>query len=181
MPGPSWFVRQGAKELLKSIGADPGTATVGGYVASTVSSLVFHDHHTHFVPDADQVADVADSLSDSTDAIDQVADIADSPSDSTDAIDHTQNPHGYASTPRPHFGSYDSSPDAGSDTPDGSYLTSSSTIEPNEKYELPDGQVVYGSEIREGSGGNVYSGSSSNYGQSSTSDGVSKTNIKKAS
>lgn len=149
------------KELLKSVGAAPATATVGGFIASTVSSLVFHDHHTHFVPDADQVAD--------------------SLSDSTDAIEHTQNLHGYTSTPRPHFGSYDSSPDAGSDTLSGSYLTSSSTIEPNEKYKLPNGQVVYGSEIREGAGGNVYSRLPSDYGQSSTSDGVSKTNIRKAS
>ena len=160
MPGPSWFFRQAVKKVFKSAGADPGTAMVGGYVASTVSSLFFHDHHSHYVPDADQVVD--------------------SLSDSTDAVGHTQNLYEYSATPKTHFGSYDSSPETVSGTPSGSYLTSSSTIEPNQRYEY-NGQVIYGSEMHEGSGGNVFPGSSSDRGQSSVSDGVSKANIKKVS
>lgn len=52
MAGPSWLLRQGVKAFALSNGADPETATALGYTASTLSSLVFHDHHTHILPDA---------------------------------------------------------------------------------------------------------------------------------
>lgn len=52
MPGPSWFIRQSVKGFARSQGLDPASTNALGYAASTLSSLVFHDHHTHFIPDA---------------------------------------------------------------------------------------------------------------------------------
>jgi hypothetical protein len=183
MPGPSWFIRQGVKDALMARGADPETAKAGGYVASTLSSLFFQDHYTHIIPDADDISNAVVSFSDATDI-----DVSDSLESVADTDNYAQNVHEDVLTSQQHFGSYDmtdsSNTTDSSDTSStwsssGSYLSSSNTIDPNAQYELPDGSYVYGSELKEGAGGNVYN--SSSYGQSSSSDSISKSDIKKVS
>ncbi len=177
MAGPSWLIRQGVKSFLKDSGADPGLAKAGGYAASTISSLVFHDHHTHFVPDADEVVDAIDSISDSADI-----DVTDSFDNVAETSDYAQSSaHEAIAVPQQHFGSYDYSDSSSTDdsySSYNSYLTSSSTIDPNGTYEV-NGQTVYGSDLKEGANGYVYSNSS--YGESSNSDAISKSDIKRVS
>ena len=111
MPEPSWFVRQGIKGLFKAMGASSTTASTAGYTASTLTSLLVHfNHHTHFVPDADHVTDVASSLG-----------------DTVDVIDHAQSLHDHVVAFHLHFGSADTGTyDPSSSTatfPDGTVVT----------------------------------------------------------
>ena len=54
-------------------------------------------------------------------------------------------------------------------------------IDPNKKYELPNGEVVYGDKLKEGSYGNVYPSDSDKYNQTPRSEAISKENIKEVS
>jgi hypothetical protein len=64
MAGPSWVFRKVVKSIAKKAGADRSTAMVMGYLAGGLSSLIFHDHHTHFIPDLDEIGDGAELDSD---------------------------------------------------------------------------------------------------------------------
>ncbi|MFG6097339.1 hypothetical protein SPB21_18890 [Leptothoe sp. ISB3NOV94-8A] len=57
MSGPSYFVRLIVKGAATACGADPITANILGRTANVGSSLIFHDHHTHFHVDPDEMAD----------------------------------------------------------------------------------------------------------------------------
>jgi hypothetical protein len=57
MIGPSWVVRQFVKRIAQSAGADPFTSAIVSRAAGGLSSLIFHDHHTHFLPDKDENID----------------------------------------------------------------------------------------------------------------------------
>lgn len=80
MSGPSYFVRKGVSAAAQACGADPFTGAVIGRVASTASSMVFHDHHTHFHTDPDEAAALAgaavETVSDSSD-LDDAVDVSD--------------------------------------------------------------------------------------------------------
>ncbi|MDB9522228.1 hypothetical protein PN480_09720 [Dolichospermum circinale CS-1225] len=60
MPGPSWIFRQFVKGIAQSAGADPITSVIISRTAGGLSSLIFHDHHTHFFPDSDEITDNID-------------------------------------------------------------------------------------------------------------------------